>query len=402
MRIRKDRDPGLTAGAIADLAAIDAALAGDEVTDDRLELAALAMALRDGRAAPAEEFTARLDRRAEAGFAESPPGAPRGARRRLGPLRPLPAALAAAACLFIAVAAALSSGVLSAGDGGSGNEPRSVARSNEPLALPEAGSAPLPSVAADQAAGGESARSQAGSSAPSGVIVPLTARPHRKVERSATLALSVKRDQIEDVADAVIRTTDRHGGFVTSSNVTDGGAGTGATIELRVPSAQLPAAIADLSKLGHVRSRSQTSLDITARFSSPRRRLIDAEAERRGLLRQLANATTANETASIRTRLRFANGRIDRAHAELRRLQSRVSYSAVSVAVEPARRSQGSAAGAWSAADSLHDALSVLGTVLGVVLLVAAVALPVAIVLLLALLAYRLYVARARGRVLDV
>src|SRR4051794_30257207 len=306
MRLRKDRDgSGLTAAAVADLAAIDAALAGDEVTDDRLELAALTMALRDGRPEPAEEFAARLDRRAEAGFAEGPRGAPRGARRHLGRLRPVPAVLGATACLFIAVAAALSSGVLSGDDGGSGNEPRSVARSNEPVAPPRPRVDALPSVAADQAAGGESARSQAGSSAPSGVIVPLT-RPHRKVERSATLALSVKRDQIEDVADAVIRTTDRHGGFVTSSNVTDGGAGTGATIELRVPNAQLPAAIADLSKLGHVRSRSQSSLDITARFSSPRRRLIDAEAERRGVVAPLPGATTGHETASVPDRLRFA------------------------------------------------------------------------------------------------
>ena len=62
-------------------------------------------------------------------------------------------------------------------------------------------------------------------------------------------------------------------------------------------------------------------------------------AERRGLLRQLATADTANETASIRARLRAANRRIDRARAQLRRLQNRVSYAAVSVDVRPRRGS---------------------------------------------------------------
>ena len=89
------------------------------------------------------------------------------------------------------------------------------------------------------------------------------------------------------------------------------------------------AAVADLSELAHVRSRTQDARDITAEFTSPRRRLADALAERRGLLRQLARADTPNETAAIRARLRAVNRRIDRAQAELRRLRERVAFAAV-------------------------------------------------------------------------
>ena len=95
------------------------------------------------------------------------------------------------------------------------------------------------------------------------------------------------------MADGAIRVTDRHGGFVLSSSVSSGeGAEAGATLDLRIPSARLQPALADLSELAHVRSRTQEARDITAAFTSPRRRLSDALAERRGLLRQLARAVT--------------------------------------------------------------------------------------------------------------
>src|SRR6185503_8551766 len=116
------------------------------------------------------------------------------------------------------------------------------------------------------------------------------------------------------VADGVIRVTDRHGGFVLSSSVSAGeGAKAGASLDVRIPSDRLQAAVADLSELAHVRSRTQAARDVTAEFSSPRRRLADALAERRGLLRQLAQAVTPNQTAAVRARLRAVNRRADRA-----------------------------------------------------------------------------------------
>ncbi len=221
------------------------------------------------------------------------------------------------------------------------------------------------------------------------------------MERSAELALTTPRDQIEDVADGVIRVTDRHGGFVLSSSVSAGDkSDAGASLDLRIPSRQLQATIADLSELAHVRSRTQSSRDVTAQFSSPRRRLADALAERRGLLRQLAQADTPNETAAVRARLRAVNRRADRARTALRHLRERVAYSGVAVLVEPGAAG-GKGGGGWSLGDAAHDAVSVLGAVAGAAIVGLAVALPAGFVAFLGWLAYRAVVRRRREQALD-
>jgi hypothetical protein len=214
--------------------------------------------------------------------------------------------------------------------------------------------------------------------------------------------LSAPRGRIEDVADRVIQVVDRHGGFVLSSSVSSGSrSNAGASFDLRIPTTRLDAAVADLSELSHVRSRTQGSRDVTAEFTSPRRRLADALAERRGLLRQLARADTPNETAAIRARLRAVNRRANRAQAELRRLRERVGFAAVSVTVRPGA---GAASGddGWSLGDAARDALSVLGAVAGAAIIALAVAVPAAIAALLTWLAYRAVVRRRREQVLDV
>jgi Domain of unknown function (DUF4349) len=392
MRLRRDEAP--TPEVAADLAAIDAALAGEQVADEQLELAALALAVRAERAVPDEGSAASLDSKVEAALRR-----PSGRQRIRVPMPSLgraPLALGTAACAFI-LAIAVLSGVL----GGEGDE------SSGPTERPGVTAAPWK----DATRGARSGDSGASAGAPEAALaVPFSkgadvAAPRageRKVERSAQLSLAPERREVDEVADGVIRTTDRLGGFVVSSSVSSGGNRTGATFDLRVPTARLPQAVADLSELAHVRSRTENALDITARFASPRRRLADATAERRGLLRQLATADTANETASVRIRLRAANGRIDRARAQLRRLQNRVSYAAVSVDVQPRRGSRGSgAAGAWSPGDALDDALSVLGTSVGIALVATAVLLPLSLLVAALWGGNRLFVRRRRNRALD-
>jgi hypothetical protein len=381
MRLRKDET--LSPETAAGLAAIDAALAGDQVADDQLELAALAVAVREERPAPDDDAVARMDRRMEAALRRQP------ARRRIRIPAPgfggAPLALGTAACLFI-VAIALSGVLGGEGDGEEDGSSRPEQTAPSVQLMPNAGSASREALKVPASRGAD--------------VAPRA--PERKVERSAELSLAAERGQVPEVADGVLRTVDRLGGFVVSSSVSDGGRETGATFDLRVPSARLQQAIAGLSKLAHVRSRTENALDITGRFASPRRRLADGLAERQGLLRQLARADTANETASVRTRLRIVNRRIDRARAQLRRLQNRVSYAAVSVEVEPRRGSGGSGdAGAWSPGDALDDALSVLGTSLGIALVATAVLLPLSLLVAVLWGGNRLFLRRRRERTLD-
>src|SRR3712207_544439 len=106
------------------------------------------------------------------------------------------------------------------------------------------------------------------------------------------------------------------GGCVQSSSVrTDDTTGGGGTFELRVRVSRLDRTVAELSRLAHVVERTQDAQDITAPYVSARTRLRDARAERAGLLRQLANAQTLDETERIRASLRLVNRRIVGARA---------------------------------------------------------------------------------------
>ncbi|MGH2978893.1 MAG: DUF4349 domain-containing protein, partial [Solirubrobacterales bacterium] len=390
MRLRRehDREHELDPETTRELEALDAALAGLPIEPRDEELASLAVALRDERPVPRPEFALDLDLRAREGFETTaraarlrtpPPGRPP-SRRRWG------LALGAAASVFIVATGVIGSGVLKS-DGGSAGEPLlkledaggSRSAEADQLLLPKGGAPPQPS-------GGD-----------------LAARaPERRVERGALLTLAPPRDRIEQVADDAIRVTDRHGGFVLRSVVTAGeGRDAGAALELRIPSARLQPALADLSELAHVRARTQQSTDITAEFRSPRRRLADALAERRALLRQLARAVTPNETAAVRARLRAVNRRIDRAQAELRRLRQRVSFSAVTVAIEPGA-GESADGGGWSVGDAAGDALSVLRTMLGAALVALAVLIPASLLAGVAWLAYRGWLRRRREGVLEM
>jgi Domain of unknown function (DUF4349) len=403
MRLR--REPELDPDTIRELEALDAALAGRPVAPQDEELAALAIALRDERPQPRPQFALDLDLRAREGF-ETTARAPRAARqrRRRPTRRSWGLALGTAASVFIVATGVIGSGVLDSGGGEEEQGNRSPA-----LSVPPDGRfGPLSKGSAPSAARGESAERQAqpqpstaAPAPPSGGDVAARARD-RKVVRGASLTLAPPRDRIEEVADDAIKVTDQHGGFVFRSVVTAGeGSDAGAALELRIPSPELQPALADLSELAHVRARTQQTTDITAAFRSPRRRLADALAERRALLRQLARAVTANETAAVRARLRAVNRRIDRAQAELRRLRDRVSFSAVSLAIEPG---SGKAAdgGGWSIGDAVDDALSVLRTMLGAALVALAVLIPASLLAAFGWVAYRAWVRRRRESALEM
>ena len=381
MRLR--REPDLDPAAIRELDSLDAALAGRPVDPRDEDLAELAVALRAERPRPRPEFELDLDLRMREGFpAPEPPARPKATRafRRRWAL-----ALGTAASVFIVVTAVLVSG---GRDGGTAGEPL-------PAELEDARPPTMGSGGAPEALAPESAPPQPGDTA---------ARARRRqVERAASLTLAPSRDRIEETADEAIGVTDRHGGFVLSSSVSSGdGSEVGAALDLRIPSERLQQALADLSKLAHVRARTQDTRDITGAFTSPRRRLADALAERRALLRQLARAATPNETAAVRARLRAVNRRINRAQAELRRLRERVSFSAVAVTIEPGSSSAGADGGGWTLGDALDDALGVLRALVGATLVALAVLVPAALLAAVAWLSYRPWIRRRRERALEM
>src|SRR3954469_3840357 len=303
-------DETLTPAMIRDLAALDAALAGEPVDPDLADLAELTALLREERPDADPSFARALDDRVKRGFPRGLTGAravpaPHGAARLRVWLSAHRSPLALAGVALVAVVAGLSQvphWIDDSGDGGG-----SVSTASKPAPGVDSGES---SSGADQRAGPESggANTAPAPATRSGGGSPRTdSRGTRFVERSASITLGARPQDLDDVADGVVRVTDSVGGFVGSSSVTSGQE---ATFELRIPSAQLQRALRDLSRLAHVRERTQSTEDITSSVVSARDRLQDARAERASLLRRLSRATTDERARELRSRLRIVSHQI--------------------------------------------------------------------------------------------
>ncbi|MGH2949299.1 MAG: DUF4349 domain-containing protein, partial [Solirubrobacteraceae bacterium] len=248
-------------------------------------------------------------------------------------------------------------------------------------------------------AGEESLEPAGGGLAPQSGDPRSDGRRDREVVRSAALTLAAPRREIDRVASRAGEIAADLGGFVASSTITSS---QGGDIRLRVPSARLDTAIQRLSRLGRVRELSRDTRDITSVVVSARERLNDARAERESLLRQLAEATTLNETESLRARLRDVSREIARARSQLRSASNRARFADIMIVLVPAGSGDDDGAGMWTPGDALDDAVRVLEVAAGVALLVLAVSLPLLLAGGLGWLARRGVTRRRRERALDM
>ena len=270
-----------------------------------IELEQLEAALRADSPEPSAAFAAELDRRVAEGF-------PKPRRRRLSVPRLWPALAAATTLIVVAVVS------LSVLGGADERRPASSAVLRAPSPLTASG-----------ASGSQ-----------------LSVAVGRRVERDVQLTIAAAHDKLQQAADGVGTVAESHRGFVLSSHVTTGGAGaSGGSFELRVPQRELQATIADLSKLGDVRSRSENGQDVTAPYNHIQDRLGTALVERRTLKLRLRHAQGA-KADSIRARIATLNAAIDTLNARMKNLRSRTVFSTVSVTLEQAKKGSGGGTGA--------------------------------------------------------
>ena len=394
--------PDLSPDVERELEALDDALAGRRVAPDLTELGELALLLREDRPQPTDGYGRYLDTRVERGFPGKDPRTRASGRRWFtwqGWMAPA-LGVAATGLLVAVIAIAGPSGGDESGGGGAMS-----AGATETGAAAAADSAR--SRSGEDAAGGGASSLAAPESvppAPSPGSPGTDGRERRKIERSASLTLAARPRNIDAVSAQVQDVTRQQGGFVVSSTVSSSTDGGGGTFELRIPTRNLDAAMAALSRLGAVRERSQRSQDITAQSVSARSRLKDAKTERQSLLKQLADAVTLQETESIRARLRLVSAEIERARAEVRRVNNRAAFSTVVVTLVADRSAGASGAeddGSWTPGDAAHDALRVLEVIAGIALITAAIAIPLALLGLVAALTLRFTRRRRREHALD-
>jgi hypothetical protein len=420
--MRRPEKEFLDPDAAAELDAVDAALAGEPVDPRHAELAELALLLAAVRPAVDPEFARDLDARVARRFA--PPAS--GGRRVRPRWRSLPVLGGGLAAGLAALAV-----VIIAGGTGPGSTPRFGAPA--PGSETPTGAAPGAATKAAPPAAGASARrvpsvpgaprsstGPSGPSGPSGTTGPTgptgptgTTGPQPpantgKIVRAAELQLTAGATRIDDVAQEVFNVVGNEHGVVQDSNVTETGGPDGyAHFDLGIPSANLPDAMARMSRLRYARvaSRTDTTQDVNKPFIDASRRLADARGLRTALLRQLAGASTANQLASLRAQLGDAEAAITRAQADLASLNGRVNLSSVAVTLSASARplpvplAHGNS---FTLTRALHDAGRVLTVAAGAGLIALAVLVPIALLAALAWWLWTLQRHRRREQALDL
>jgi hypothetical protein len=421
---------------------------------DRFDDDTLLAELREIRPEPRPEFAAELDEWAAAGFPRRDSRAGKGPFGQLAAhLRDLRAKsarqwLVPAVGLTIAVLATAGVVVAIGSHGGSGGElmtnaarsgessgggaemseaagaeatesfapPRKATKSNETAAPEEAegtkhsGAAEAP-VEAEEEASIEAApaeESATGTPTFNAQVPAIKAGGHRDVERSSSIVLGTKPDQVASAAAKVYAAVHAANGIVLSSSVESGSTGdSGASFSLLIPSGKVVDALASFSQIAEVRSRHDATNDITAPTVGVTEELRDSNASIEGLLKELGNVETEGERESVEARLREERRHHAAIRASLEHLHKRASMSEVSLRIVTGHGAgavpvgKGKSGGNWSVGDALHDAGHILTIVAGVTLIGLAILAPFLLVGLLAWLGNRFRVRRLRERALG-
>lgn len=360
--------------------------------------------LRALRPTPSGEFAATLDERAAAGFPRrSPAGSRLGdllARLQVLPPRRVIAPVSATALAAIVVATAVVSINESGGDG-----LRTAPADQAGSAVQRAHSSAARAAAPTEAESSDSAASAAemipsggaGVLSPGGAGFTAAAGRGRQVERSAEMTLRSEPAKVANDAARVFDTVHAHNGIVLRSSIRDG-AEAGAEFELLIPSGKLSDALAGLSAIAEVRSRHESTADITAPTVGVAELVHDSRARIEGLLEQLATADTSGEREAVETELRGERRRLALLRSRLDGLQRRADYSRVSLRIETTNASGG---GAWGVGDALDDAGHILAVAAAVTLIGLAILAPLAAIALLAWLSRRAWLRWSRRQALG-
>ncbi len=153
------------------------------------------------------------------------------------------------------------------------------------------------------------------------------------IARTASLSLVVK--DFGPVEAAVKSVTARHSGYIGELNTsTPSDAAKTLSATLRVPSAQLEAALAELKQLGRSDGESQSGEEVTKQYVDLAARLKNSRATEVRLLGVLRNNTgKVKDVLEVENEISRVRGEIEEMEADQRALQSRVDFATITLTV---------------------------------------------------------------------
>ena len=409
----------LNASQLAELAALDRILAREPVDEEHLELAALVDSVRGGARHMDPAYAARLDEQIELRLTRAADRRRRFARPSRWQLSLAGGGMVAAAvALTIVISGGLLNGVFGGGtqpsrttpslSGAATHAPGIKAVAPAARAGVSASVAPLGSSAVTQApsnaTGATSATTFAGAAGTSGSAAGpanAQARGPRLVQRGSSLTLASPPAAMQGVANQIVAATERQGGVVENSNVEIQGPASYASFALQVPSGRLGRLIGALSALASVRALTQNTHDITDGYNKETALLADRVAERAALLKQLAAATSAAQTASIQAKLSAIEQRISIEHHTIDALLGAGHNATLQVTLVAGAGAKHSKVVAGPLSRAFHDALHALEEILAIALIALAIVLPFALTALAVWWAASSLRQRARDRAIS-
>jgi hypothetical protein len=170
------------------------------------------------------------------------------------------------------------------------------------------------------------------------------------IARTASLSLVVK--DFGSVESRVKDLTTRHSGYIGELNTaTPPDAAKTFSATLRIPSAQLEPALAELKQLGRVDQERQSGEEVTEQYTDLAARLKNSRATELRLLDVLRNNTgKVKDVLEVENEISRVRGEIEEMEADQRALQSRIDFVTVQLSVAEEYKA------------SLHGAPSMTGT----------------------------------------
>ncbi|MGH3024732.1 MAG: DUF4349 domain-containing protein [Gaiellaceae bacterium] len=223
-----------------------------------------------------------------------------------------------------------------------------------------------------------------------------------RIVQTASLSLSVPRDDFQETVNRARSIAAGLGGFVVSSSASQGAERrlVAGTLVLRVPEGAYAQAIERLSDLGRIEAREETGQDVSGEVVDLEARTRHLEAVERQLLGLLEEADTVAAALAVQSELNGVQLELERARGRLRHLDDQVAYATISLDVSERAPAPAGEGGGWGIVDAWSTAAHGFVTVVGWMLVAAATIAPVVLLLLLLYVAARL-VARRRPLLRD-
>jgi hypothetical protein len=156
------------------------------------------------------------------------------------------------------------------------------------------------------------------------------------ISYTASMSLLVPRGGVKRCVDAILSLMSSYGGYISSLSVWEDKA----VLAVKVPQSSMMAFMEDVSRMGRVAGKSISGTDLADRIIDLEARLRGAREAEARLLELLDRARSVDEALSIMREVSRVRGEMEAMEAQLRNLETSISYAAITIEVseEPESR----------------------------------------------------------------